>query len=173
MTNPSPQPADNKVILGRVSGLFGVRGWVKVFSETEPREQIFDYPRWQLRLRGRWTPVEVIEGAAHNKVLIAQLAGYQDRDQSAALVGADIGIERSELPDPGDAYYWHDLQGMEVVTTQGKSLGQVDHLFSTGANDVVVVQGERERMLPWIRPDVIVEVDLQQRRITVDWDPEF
>ncbi|MES9868436.1 MAG: ribosome maturation factor RimM [Sedimenticola sp.] len=161
------------VTLGRISGLFGVRGWVKVHSHTSPRTNILEYGTWYLRRSGQWQEVELKEGKAHGKGIIARLAGCDDRDQAAELVGADIAIQRDQLPGTDeDEYYWTDLEGLEMRTREGHSLGRVDHLFETGANDVMVVKGERQRLVPFI-PDVVLEVNLAEGLITVDWDPEF
>ena len=164
----------SRVVLGRVSGLFGVQGWVKVYSHTEPRENIATYRNWHLQCNGEWQSVRVEQGRRHGKGVVVKLAGIEDRDQAAALIGCDIAIERDQLPPlPRGEYYWTDLEGLRVVTLEGTELGRVSHLFATGANDVMVVQGERERMLPFVQPDVVRRVDLEQGLIEVDWDPEF
>ncbi|HEX7030409.1 MAG TPA: ribosome maturation factor RimM [Gammaproteobacteria bacterium] len=165
---------DKRVALGRVSGLFGVRGWVKVFSGTEPREGILDYSPWQLRVRGEWRSVKVEAGKRHGRNVVAKLAGVDDRDAAAALLDAEIAVSRGQLPKAaGDEIYWTDLEGLAVRTEAGVELGTVDHLLETGANDVLVVKGERERLIPFIRDQVVKQVDLDQGVLIVDWDPEF
>jgi 16S rRNA processing protein RimM len=161
-----------RLVLGRIVGVYGVQGWVKVHSETEPREGILRYSPWLL---GRdSTPRPVLEGKRHGKGVIARLAGCEDRDQAAGLVEQEIAVTRDRLPPPrADEFYWADLEGLEVVTQADVRLGTVDHLFSTGANDVLVVMGERERLLPFAWGDVILDVDFTAGRIRVDWDPEF
>ncbi len=161
------------MVLGRVVGLFGIRGWLKIHSHTEPRAGILDYPRWQLRLADGWREFAVRDGRARGRGVIASLEGVADRDAAAALVGARVAVRREDLPAEEGAYYWADLQGLRVVTCGGVELGRVDHLFRTGANDVIVVSGERERLVPWVRPQVVVDVDLAAGVLTVDWDPEF
>ena len=164
----------DRVTLGRISGLFGVRGWIKVFSHTEPRERILQYSPWSLRVQGEWRENAVAEGQRHGKAVIARLEGMTERDAAAALVGAEIAVPRSRLPALGEGeYYWSDLEGLQVVTLDGQDLGHVDHLLETGANDVLVVQGERERLIPFLRPEVVRAVDLDAGVIRVDWDPEF
>lgn len=158
------------VVLGRVTGLYGVRGWVKVFSETEPRENILRYAPWYVGDELR----EVAEGRRHGKGLVARLEGCGDRDAAAALIGREIAIRRDQLPPPSpNEFYWADLEGLAVRTLDGQSLGAVSHLFATGANDVLVVRGDRERLLPFVWEQVIHEVDFDARLIRVDWDPEF
>ncbi len=161
------------VILGRISGLFGVKGWVKVFSHTSPRTNILDYSSWYLAQDGGWEEFQLEAGKAHGKGIIAQLRGCSDRDLAAELVGREIAIRREQLPAAEEGrFYWADLEGLQVRTTEGTDLGRVDHLLETGANDVMVVKGERERLLPFI-DQVISEVDLDGGVITVEWDPEF
>jgi len=159
-------------VVGRISGLYGVRGWVKVFSETEPRANILTYHPWYLGAGHR--PWGLAEGRPHGKGLVARLAGCEDRDQAAAVVGLEIRIRRDQLPWPvADEFYWADLVGLSVETLEGKPLGRVGRVFATAANDVLVVDGERERLLPFLWDRVIKDVDLGLGRIRVDWDPEF
>lgn len=161
------------VVLGRIVGLFGVRGWVKVISETSPRDNILAYRTWLLRNGDQLVAHKLEQGQAHGKGVVARLAGCNDRDQAALLVGRTIEVPRSELPPPdADEYYWTDLEGLQVATLEGVELGTVDHLFETGSNDVLVIKGERERLVPFTAA-VIQRVDLESRRIVVDWDPEF
>lgn len=114
------------------------------------------------------------EGRRYGKGILARLAVCNDRDRARDLIGSDIAVRRSELPDPGrDRFYWADLEGLTVRNRDGVELGVVDHLLETGANDVLVVKGERERLIPYVRGAVVVSVDLEQGVILVDWDPEF
>ncbi len=163
-----------RVILGKIAGVYGVRGWVKVFSETKPKENIFSYKPWQINLNGQWQSVKVIEGRPQGKGLVAHLESYDDRELARQLVGAEIAVDKTQLPAAAeDEYYWADLVGLKVVTLSGVELGQVDHLFETGANDVLVVTGERERLIPFVQGNYIHKVDLDAGVIRVDWDPEF
>ncbi len=166
--------AGGMVVLGRVAGVFGVKGWVKVFSHTEPRENILQYAPWYLAADAGWRECRPLEGKVHGKGIVARIEYCDDRDQAAALVGCDIAVRRSQLPppEPGE-YYWSDLEGLDVVTRGGVVLGSVSHLFSTGANDVMVVNGDRERLIPWLLDDVVLEVDLRTGVVRVDWDPDF
>ena len=163
------------LIVGRISGLYGVRGWVKIFSHTDPRDNILSYPIWHLRQGNEWRQVALAEGRLHGKGVVARLAGCDDRDVAAGLIGSDIAILREQLQqaEPGE-YYWADLIGLEVRTVEGIELGKVDHLLETGSNDVLVVlQGKRERLIPFIREQVVREIDLAGKKMVVDWDPEF
>lgn len=161
-------------MIGRITGLFGVRGWVKVFSHTEPRENVLGYQPWSLDIAGAPQEFCVVEGRPHGKGIVAQLAGIDDRDAAAALIGKDIMVERALLGPAGEGeYYYADLEGLEVVTLDGVALGQIASLFETGANTVMVVRGERERLLPFTQGDVVRDVDVAAGRVTVDWDPDF
>lgn len=165
---------DQRVVLGRISGLYGVKGWVRLFSHTEPREAILDYERWLIGRDEDWREFRLAEGRRHGKAVVARLEGFEDRDQASDLIGAEIAVRRQQLPDAEkDEYYWADLVGLDVVTTDGRSLGQVDHLLETGANDVLVVRGKDEYLVPFIMDQVITEVDLDGGVIRVDWDPDY
>ncbi len=168
--------AGRRVLIGRIVGLYGVQGWLKIESWAEPRMKIFDYQPWLLSTApGVETQIAGANGRQQGKGMVAQLPGVDDREQAAALIGMDIHVAREQLPPPGkDEYYWVDLEGLEVVTTQDVSLGRVSHLFATGANDVVVVRdGERERLIPFIQGSYVRSVDMSAKRMVVDWDPEF
>lgn len=162
------------VVLGRINGLYGVRGWVKVYSYTEPRDNILNYSPWQVYYQGQWREMRPLEGRSQGKGVVVHVEGFDDRDLAATLIGSEIAISREQMPPsrPGE-YYWADLEGCRVVTTEGVELGTVSGLFETGANDVMVVKGERERLLPFVQPDVVRQVDLDQGLIEVDWDPDF
>lgn len=173
MSDPATDQQADWAILGRVSGLFGVRGWIKVYSHTAPKENILDHRSWYLYRDGAWQEYQLKQGKIHGKGIVASLEGVIDRDQAALLNGAEIAIPRDRLPEiPADEFYWCDLEGKRVVNLEGVELGRVDHLFETGANDVMVVKGDRQHLLPFIA-QVIKEVDLEGELITVDWDPDF
>ena len=161
--------------VGRITGLYGVRGWVKVFSDTQPRDNIVNYQPWYLRQQdGQWREVVLAEGRMHGKGVIALLAGLDDRDEARKLIGTDIAIRRDQLPPAGPGeYYWSELMGLKVVTVDGVELGTVDHMIETGANDVLCVKGERERLIPFDPEGIITNISLETGQMTVDWDPEF
>jgi 16S rRNA processing protein RimM len=163
-----------RIVLGRVGPPFGVRGWVKVVSFTEPQEQILEYPRWRAeRPDGTACELRPAEGRIHGKGLVVRFEGVNDRDAALALGKPEFWIERSELPAlaPGE-HYRADLLGYEVRNVQGVYLGRVDRFLDFPANPVMVVVGDRERWLP-VGPGQLLKVDAAGGRITVDWDPEF
>jgi 16S rRNA processing protein RimM len=163
------------VLLGKVVGVHGVRGELKLESYTEPRTQIFRYTSWRMKSAAGEKTIDGCHGRAQGKGIVAELPGVTDRDAAMALVGTEIWVARSALPKakPGE-YYWCDLEGLEVVTVEGRSLGTVSHLIATGANDVLVAKdAERERLIPFLLGQFVTEVDLEGGRVTVDWDPEF
>jgi 16S rRNA processing protein RimM len=160
------------LVLGRISGVYGVRGWVKVFSDTEPRENILAYTPWYLGASR--SPCRVADGRRQGKGLVARIEGCEDRDRAAALVGQEIAVRRDQLPPPHtDEFYWADLEGLSVETLDGTLLGRIHYLFATAANDVLVVTGERERLLPFVWDQVVKDVDFESGRMRVDWDADF
>jgi 16S rRNA processing protein RimM len=162
---------EKPVILGRISGLFGVRGWVKIHSFTDPREAILDYGEWLVGDDDNWQSAKLAEGKRHGKTVVVRLSGIDDRDAATDLVNNLVGVPRDRLPATADdEYYWSDLEGMQVVQRGGTVLGKVDHLLETGANDVLVVRGDREVLIPYIKHDVIEDVDLANGVIRVNWD---
>jgi 16S rRNA processing protein RimM len=165
---------DKVVTLGRVLGPWGVKGWIKVYSYTDPRENIVHYSVWTLRRGSEVRLVTLEQGRGQGKDVVAKLAMVDDRDAAEALAGADIVVERSALePCAAGEFYWADLEGLRVLTAQGEELGRVTSLFGTGSNDVMVVVGERERLIPFIVGAVVRDVQLEEQLIVVDWDPSF
>jgi len=172
------------VPLGKVSGLFGVKGWVKVFSNTQPRENILTYSPWYLKRGGQWQEYKLLTGKPHGKSVIAHLSGCTDRDIAAELIGSEIAIKREQLPSPAPGeYYWSDLKGLKVINLEGIELGKIESMLETGSNDVMIVIGydgtaekgksKRERLIPYLSDEVVHEVNLEQGFMTVDWDVDF
>ena len=163
--------ATQPVVLGRIAGLFGVKGWVKVYSYTEPREAVLNYDRWLLSGNDGWREATVAEGQRHGKTIIARIEGYVDRDQAAELIGTEIAVRRDALPViRAGQFYWSDLEGLRVVHRDGTELGRVAYLLETGANDVMVVQGDKEILIPFVIDEFVLGVDLAEGRIDVDWE---
>jgi len=167
------EQSSDYIHLGEISGVFGVKGWVKVFSHTAPRENIVSYKQWQLGSDDDKQSVKVLNGRRQGKGIVAHLEGVDYPDQARKLIGTEIYIYRNQLVKlKKGEYYWSDLEGLAVETTTGVDLGKVAWLFETGNNDVLVVEGDQERYIPYI-DDVVVRVDLQTAQMVVDWDPEF
>lgn len=162
------------VRLGRISGVHGIKGWVKVFSYTEPRGNIVRFGTWLLEQGGRYRSVELEAGEERGKSVVAKLSGVADREAASELIGAEISVERNALPPcvPGE-YYWADLEGLAVRNLDGETLGVVDHLLATGAHDVLVLQGDGSRLIPFVAGRVVREVDLGGGVVVVDWDASF
>ncbi|MBD3898488.1 ribosome maturation factor RimM [Halomonas sp. ML-15] len=168
------------VVLGKLTSPYGVKGWLKVYSYTSPMDGILDYPEWQLRLDGKIVTRRVSQGRRQGKGLVACLEGMTSRESAEQWAGAEILLPKDALPRlaPGE-YYWHQLEGLRVVTREDVDLGRVSYLFETGANDVLVVRGDakalddKERLLPFLPDQVVLEVDLDAETMTVDWDPDF
>ncbi len=170
------RPASQKlVLLGRVLGAFGVRGELKIDSFTQPTSAILQYQPWILRdAQSRERELRGARGRDTAKGLVATFPDISDRDAAEALRGTEIHVPRSALPPPKPGEYdWVDLEGKRVLNLEGADFGTVSHLFSTGANDVLVARGDRERMIPFLEPDFITSVDFDSGTVTVDWDADF
>lgn len=140
-------------------------------SYTEPREAILDYRDCLLKTDDGWEETRLEDGRTRGRTVIARFAGTGDRDQAARLVGSEIGVRREALPATVKGeYYWADLEGLEVVHRDGRSLGRVAYLLATGAHDVLVVQGDREVLVPFVPGRVILDVDVAAGVIEVDWE---
>jgi 16S rRNA processing protein RimM len=168
------------VVVGSFLAAYGVKGWVKVHSHTEPMDNIASYQPLWIQKNGFWLELQVEQFKPHGKGLIAKVKDCDNRELTAGLTGCDIGIKREQLPDlqQGD-YYWSDLEGLTVLSNQRIRLGKVDRVFETGSNDVLVIVPDersidnRQRLVPYLPGNVVLEVNLEQGCIIVDWDPEF
>ncbi len=162
--------AESAIVVGYIAGLYGVKGWLKVFSYTQPKDNILHYSPWLLRQHN----VQIEEGHVQGKGIVVKLKGIDDRNTAASLLNAEISVPRACLSSlQSDEYYWIDLIGLQVINQSNQNLGKVTQLFATGANDVVVVQGEnQEHLLPFLKW-VILDVDLTKGVMQVDWDTDF
>ena len=167
------QDENKRILMGRVAGIYGVKGWIKIVSYTRPPENIFLYSPWLIKQDDIWQETGLLEGKIHGKGLIAALEGISDRDEARDLIGADIAIYRSQLQrlPPGE-YYWDDLLGMQVINLQGIALGNLKEILETGANDVLVVVGQGRHLIPLIWNMYVMGIDQQKGIIEVDWEPE-
>jgi len=158
--------------MGRIAAPFGVRGWVKVDPLTAAAQNLLAYPRWWVRRDTGWQEYEVAEARVQTKAVVARLAGCEDREAAARFRGNEIAVPRMQLPQAGpDEYYWADLLGSSVVNAESQELGRIVQILQTGANDVLVVQGDRERLIPFIA-DVIRGVDAAGV-LRVNWSADY
>jgi len=161
------------VVMGRVAAPFGIKGWVKVQPFSEDPGTLMDFESWRIG-RGEQQvhfTVEAIQD--HSNTLVAKLVGIDDRDSAYALRGQEISVARSELPPPEEnEYYWSDLIGLKAVNREGIELGRVDSLLETGAQDVLVVKGKREHLIPFVSA-YVGKVDLAAGQIEVDWGEDY
>jgi 16S rRNA processing protein RimM len=161
--------------MGRVLGAHGVKGALMVASYCDPPRRLLDFPTWWLHRGDEPRAVAMLRGQDSTKGLIVELDGITDRDVANAMKGTEIAIQRSLLPALRKGqYYWTDLEGLKVTNQDGIDLGVVDHLFDSGAHPILVVRdGERERMIPFVLDRHVLSVDLDAGLIRVDWDADF
>jgi len=165
------QDGSQQIVVGRISGIYGVQGWLKVMSYTRPRDNILTYSPWLVKLDENWQEMVLLDGRVQGKGLVAKIEGVVDRDEARGLLDADIAIERSQLTAvaPGE-YYWHDIIGLDVINQQDKILGKLTELLETGANDVLVVEGKERILIPFVRDIYVLDINLEKNVIKVDWD---
>lgn len=168
------------MVLGKITAVYGVKGWVKIYSFTDPMENIFTYQPWQLKVGDTFKTLKVETGKVHGKGLVAKLVGVDDRNVAQGFCGYEIVVDSSQLPELEEGeYYWNQLKNLLVYTESDQLLGKVSHLIETGANDVLVVKAtkdsidQQERLLPYLPDQVIKKIDLETGTMRVDWDPEF
>lgn len=187
MKQPEIRVAGKRLLVGRITAAYGIKGWVKIFSYTQPVEQILNYRPWSLAAEGPGE-LEIEEGRVHGKGVIARLKGCNTRNQAEAEIGQEIWVDREMLPElEGDAYYWYQLEGLEVINIDGDKLGRIDHLMGSGAGDIMSVrylqaaeQGsdgkqevEKDRLIPFVMEEVVKQVDLESGQVIVDWAADW
>ena len=172
-------PANQFVVVGKISSAYGIKGWVKIYSYTDPVTNILSYQPWYLSSPAKHQAqqkINIVTGRAHGKQVVAQIEGCTDRNQAELFRGLDISVPRNQLPEPEESeHYWVDLEGLQVINVEGQTLGVVDSMMETGANDVLVVKdkGGKEHLIPFVKDEFIRDIDMDKRIISVDWDPEF
>lgn len=169
--------SDDLLVVGNIGAPFGVRGWLKIYSFTEPATNILEYLPWQIKRTEHWQNIKLLSGRAHGKGIVAQLEGISDRDKAIEYRGIDIAISRKLLPElSGDQVYWSELVGMLVQNLQGEQLGHIKDVFATGANDVIVVSVPRQKepiLIPYVLDHYVISIDKTSRIMRVDWQSDF
>jgi 16S rRNA processing protein RimM len=169
----TPQENNKKLLIGKINGFFGLQGWVKVFSYTNPRTNILNYSPWSIKVDGNFQSIDITSGREQSKTIVAHIKGIDNREDSQKFIGQDIYINKEQLPELTQGeYYWHELIGFDVINKDEERLGTVDYFVETGANDVLVVKGKKEYWIPYIEP-FLVSIDSKNNKILVDWDKDF
>ena len=169
------------VVLGKLGSSHGIKGWLKITTYTDSVEGIFDYSPWLIKEQGEWREVKVLQWRFQGKAVVASLEGVETRDQAQMLTNCEIAVTPQQMQTlPEDEFYWRDLIGCEVVNTKGYNMGKVQEIVETGSNAVLLVKanakdgfGKAERMIPFVTEQFIIEVNLTEKQIIVDWDPDF
>ena len=162
------------VAMGYIKGVFGVKGWVKIHSDTEYTDSLLDFPQWQLSKDGQIQTVTIAESKINGDELLVRFEGIADRNAAALLRGYIIEIDRSSFADTeDDEYYWADLVGLTVINREQLNLGTISSLMDTGAHDVLVVDGDFGRKLIPFVAQYIDEVNIPQKKICVDWGSDY
>ncbi len=174
---------EDRIQIGQLRTPYGLNGWLWVFSKTDPISNMFDYLPWYIQTKTGWQTVDVKRWKTQGKGLVVALKGVSDRTAAEQIIGAEIWVSKSQLPQAGmDEYYWNDLKGLTVLGLDDSenevNLGKIHELFETGANDVMVVHATpesidaEERMIPWHK-DVVQRVDIEAGRIYVNWGVDY
>jgi 16S rRNA processing protein RimM len=173
---PSPlcneqAPPDDLVVMGQVIAPFGIKGWLRIRSFTDEIGTLASFPHWWLQLESGWKMFQLEDSSVGSKGLTALLAEIGDRTQAESVSNAQIAISRSALPQlDADEFYWADLIGFSVETPLQAKIGVLEGLLETSAADVLVVKGDADHLIP---AALILEVDMDGKRVTVDWGLDY
>ena len=169
--------SDEFIPVGKISGVFGIKGWMKIFSFTDPRQNILNYSPLYLSRKGEWVEVKVSNGRMQGKGVVISFADITEPAQVLPLIGAELAISEQQLkPTAKDEFYWSDLIGLTVVNVHDEILGIVDNLLETGAHDVLLVKDKEhatERLIPFVMDEIVELVDLDSKLIRVDWELDY
>lgn len=163
----------DKVVMGKIASPYGVRGWTKVTSYTNPIENLLNFSQWEIQHQNRWQTIQIEKGKVHGRWLIVKIAGCDDREQAKLYTNNLVTIPRDQLaPAKENEFYWSDLIGLSVFDLTGTLLGTIESLMETGANDVIVIKGNdnKQLLIPYIK-QVVKSVDLANKKMIVDWEP--
>ena len=162
----------SRIIVGRLGAAFGIKGWQKCQSFTQPATNLFDYQPWQINIKGDWIVTEYEAYKSHGDGFVVKVPQADEREAARHLANCEIAVDRSQLPElPADTYYWTDLQGLTVVTENGEVLGKIENMLETGANDVMIINaGDKQHAIPFLQGHVVKHVDLVNKTVTVDWE---
>jgi len=180
----SEKQTSKRVIVGKISGVYGVKGWVKIHSFTEPMDNILGYKSFTTKLDGREITIEFDKSHKQGKTIVGHIDGVDDREEARRYTRCELSIPMDQLPElQDDEFYWYQLTDLKVYINLPEGgevlLGAVRNMLETGANDVLIVShcegslDDKERLIPYVPGHYVLDVDLEQGRMTVDWDPEF
>lgn len=161
------------IVVGKIGATYGIAGWLKIHTYTEFGANILNYAPWYLSIADQqsYDEITIEAGKPHGNSFIAKLHGIDTPEAARLYTGKTISIKRSQLPDLKQGeYYWSDLVGLTVINTRGETLGTVSYLIETGANDVLVIKGDKEHAIPYLPGSVVLSVDLAKKEIIVDWE---
>lgn len=162
-----------KIIMGKFGSVYGIHGWIRVNSYTDPPTNLFNYDLWQVAHQGQWQTITIQQVKQHGAQYIVKLPDCDNRELAQRYTNDLIAINRDQLPElEAETYYWTDLIGLQVINTTGYDLGQVKEVINTGANDIFIVENDKRRLIPHTE-DVVKSINLKDNILTVDWDPNF
>ena len=166
---------DKKIYLGKITGVHGIKGWLKIQSFSSPPENILNYPSWIINNKGEEDYYSIEQGRKQNNKIVVKLEKIDDRNTAESLINSKIQILRSDLPKlSNENYYWSDLVGLSVLNSEETVIGKIESLIETGANDVmVIITLKDERILiPFVMHEIIKEVNVELSYIKIDWSIE-
>lgn len=162
------------IAMGYIKGVFGIKGWLRVKTDTEYADGLLDYEHWYLSKDGEILQVTVESGKVIGDELQVKFTHIHDREAAALLRGYTVEIPREAFsPVEADEYYWVDLIGMSVINVDGEALGIITNLMQTGAHDVLVVEGDYgQKLIPFVA-HYIESVDKETRIVVTDWGIDY
>lgn len=168
------------LVLGQITSTFGVKGWVKVFSYTQPKENIFSYTPWLIKQNNQQVALKLMQGKTQGKGLIAKLEGVNSPEDAAEYLGKDLYLDPANLPVlEEDDFYLNQVLGFKVINLQDELLGEVAGFIETGANDVVIVKpciaslDKQERLIPLVLPQIVKQANFEAGTLIVDWHADY
>ena len=163
------------LVIGRIGGVYGVKGWLKIFSFTRPSKNIFSYSPWILEIDDIFHEINCEEFRKNGENYVVKILGVNNPEDASRYTNCDIAITEEQLPRLNDGeYYWRDLIAIKVINQNGDLLGKVSEIIETGANDVFVItnknKGQHKILIPYVMGLFIRDIDLTTQTMNVDWE---
>ena len=166
--------SDDLIIIGKFGSAHGINGFVKIHSFTEPADNILNYQPWLVKQGKNWVSKTFDKVEKRNKFYIAKMEDCQDRNDAEKYVNCEIATHKDHLPKLNESeFYWHELIDMTVINKEQITLGKVTQVLQTGSNDVLIIDGEKRHLIPFLLENFIIKIDRKKSEITVDWDIDF
>lgn len=157
-----------KILIAKIQAHQGLEGWLKAYSYSETKKKFSNYTSFFIKKDGNYIHLQVEKVLVEKSVKI-KFKGFDNREDTQDFIGKNLFIDSSQLePLKNNEFYWKDLIGLNVHLENSNKIGIVSDIIETGSNDVLVVNGEKEFLIPYILGESIKDIKLEEKIIVID-----